>query len=105
MTDTFTTTIVLNPGMFHYQGSFTGQTFDLATSGTWKGRLFFNFLSPTSGSTNGYTDKLTIQIRAVDFAARLSARTFLARVSRPRSCGAWRSSRYGVANSLSLREG
>lgn len=68
MTHTFTATIVLTPGISHYQGSFTGQTFDLATSGTWKGRLFFNFLTPSSGSTDRYShDKLLMQIRAVDF--------------------------------------
>lgn len=69
ITNTFAGTIVLTPGVSHYQGTITGQTFQLATSGVWKGRLFFNFLSPSSGSTTSgpYADKLIIQIRAVDF--------------------------------------
>lgn len=69
MTDRFNSTITLNPGVSHYQGTITGTTFALATSGIWKGRLFFNFLSPVSGSTTNDPDPggLLIQIQAVDF--------------------------------------
>lgn len=71
MQETFNMVLVIAPGQNHYQGVITGPTFSLATSGTWQGRLFFNFSSPASSSTSS-TDNpdpgnLLVRLRAVDF--------------------------------------
>lgn len=71
MQETFNTVLVITPGKDHYQGVITGPTFALASSGTWQGRLFFNFSSPASSSTSGtsFPDRgnLFVRLRAVDF--------------------------------------
>jgi hypothetical protein len=65
----FNTMLVITPGLGHYQGHIDGPLFALATSGTWSGHLYFNFITASEG---GSTDKpdpgnLTTQLRYVDF--------------------------------------
>jgi len=64
---TFDTLITLNPGVQHLQGRIDGPLFNLATSGLWRGRLFFDFPTSESGSENPDADNLSIQIASVDF--------------------------------------
>ncbi len=70
---TFSTVLTLSPGIATYQGQMSGIVFGLATSGTWNGRLTFNFSTATNpGDGSPAADKpnpdcLTLQIQAVDF--------------------------------------
>ncbi|MBA3608051.1 MAG: PEP-CTERM sorting domain-containing protein [Chthoniobacterales bacterium] len=63
---TFSTLLVINPGIGHYQGQIDGPLFTLATSGLWKGRLVFNFTS-VNGTTNPNPGGLLLRLRAVDY--------------------------------------
>lgn len=67
---TFDTTVVINPGIGHYQGQINGPLFSLATSGTWSGHIFFDLTTPSKagGSTdNPDPGNLLIKLRGVDF--------------------------------------
>lgn len=63
---TFSTVLNITPGVGHYQGQINGPLFSLATSGLWKGRLFFNFTT-ADGASNPAPDGLLLKLRAVDF--------------------------------------
>ncbi len=63
---TFNTVLNITPGVGHYQGQIDGPLFTLATSGLWKGRLFFNFTT-ADGTTNPNPDGLLLRLRAVDY--------------------------------------
>ncbi len=63
---TFNTVLNITPGVGHYQGQIDGPLFTLATSGLWKGRLFFNFTT-ADGTTNPNPGGLLLKLRAVDF--------------------------------------
>ncbi|MEO7724515.1 MAG: PEP-CTERM sorting domain-containing protein [Chthoniobacterales bacterium] len=62
----FNTVLTVTPGVGHYQGQIDGPLFTLATSGLWKGRLFFNFTT-ADGATNPNPGGLLVKLRAVDF--------------------------------------
>jgi hypothetical protein len=64
---TFNTLITLAPGLQHYQGQISGPLFSLATSGLWKGYLFFNFSAPAGGAENPDPGNLIVRLRAVDY--------------------------------------
>lgn len=69
---TFNTVLTINPGLGHYEGQIDGIVFGLATSGTWNGRLVFNFATPASSTDGGSTDNpnpggLILQLEHVDF--------------------------------------
>jgi hypothetical protein len=80
---TFSTVLTLNPGMGHYAGQINGIVFGLAASGTWNGRLVFNFATTTNSSDSGSPDNpdpggMILQIKHVDFQ--------LTAVPEPSSC-------------------
>jgi hypothetical protein len=69
---TFSTVLTLNPGMGHYQGQINGIVFGLAASGTWNGRLVFNFATPANPGDSDSPDNpnpggLILQVKRVDF--------------------------------------
>lgn len=74
---TFTSVLVVTPGIGNYQGQINGPLFSLATSGLWKGRLFFNFTT-ANGASKPNPDCLLIRLRAVDYQ--------LAAIPEPSSC-------------------
>ncbi len=66
--ETFNTLITLEPGQHHYQGQINGPAFSLATSGTWKGHLYFNFIAPSGAhSDNPDPGNLLVRLRAVNY--------------------------------------
>ena len=70
--ETFNTLITLDPGRHRYQGQVNGPAFSLATSGTWKGHLYFNFSTPSSVDRHGVDPgNLIVRLRRVDY--RLTA--------------------------------
>lgn len=69
---TFSTVLTLNPGLGHYEGQMSGIVFGLAASGTWNGRLVFNFGTPPSSTDGGSTENpnpggMILQLEQVDF--------------------------------------
>lgn len=67
----FSAQITINPGIGHYQGEIPGITFALATSGTWKGQMSFNFTTPSGSTENPNPGGALVKIKAIDF--RLTA--------------------------------
>ncbi len=64
----FNTTLTINPGQGEYSGQVSGPTFDLATSGTWKGHVYFNLAAPSQGGTEAPDPgDLAVRLRGVDF--------------------------------------
>ena len=67
----FSTEIVINPGIGHYQGEVPGFVFALASSGTWSGQLYFNFATPSDSIGNPNPGGALVKLKAIDF--RLTA--------------------------------
>lgn len=72
VSQTFSTVLTLNPGMGHYAGQMNGIVFGLATSGTWNGRLVFNFSGPANATPDGSPDNpnpggMILQVKSIDF--------------------------------------